>query len=98
MKDKIADSSSSCEAEQVHISLGNEINSVLVNFASNSFRSEVYWSTQEKDLKVADLSSLPIEAFTSGELRKAVGFYRTHSIQYCELTVCNKIFVILILL
>lgn len=83
-----ATSTDDCEAEQVHISLGNDINSVIVNFASESFNSQVYWSKDQKDLEVTDWSAVPQDAFSSAGsssgLHVATGFYRTHSELYCE--------------
>eukprot|EP00602_Paraphysomonas_sp_CaronLab_P010548 CAMPEP_0185027788 /NCGR_PEP_ID=MMETSP1103-20130426/13015_1 /TAXON_ID=36769 /ORGANISM="Paraphysomonas bandaiensis, Strain Caron Lab Isolate" /LENGTH=638 /DNA_ID=CAMNT_0027561919 /DNA_START=21 /DNA_END=1937 /DNA_ORIENTATION=+ len=39
-----------CEAEQVHISPGNSIDSMFVSYTSNSFKSEVYYSHREADV------------------------------------------------
>lgn len=80
--------SDSCEAEQVHLSLGNNINSIIVNFASETFNSQVFWSTDESDLQVTDWSTAPDDIFTpadsSSGLHMAKGFYRTHSELYCK--------------
>ena len=88
-------SSGDCEAEQVHVSLGNSLNSVIVNFASETFVSQVYWSTNEADLEVTDWSTIPDESFvtdnTDSGLRMAKGFYRSHSDLYCKQSIFNAL-------
>ena len=75
-KEKLA-SSADCEAEQVHVTLGNSLDSVIVSYSSNTFISQVYWSSNEDDLKTNDLST------TSG-VQVSTGTYRAYSELYCE--------------
>ena len=66
--------STECESEQVHIALGDTLDSAVVSYVSNTFNSEVYYSTDKEAVINMDT--------TSKSLLIATGTTRSHSELY----------------
>jgi hypothetical protein len=72
--DKEYRASADCESQQIHVSLGDSLNSAVVSYVSNTFNAEVYYSTNKDVVLNTDTSSK--------SLLHSVGTSRAHAELY----------------
>jgi acid phosphatase type 7 len=77
-RQNLANLMESCESEQVHISLGDYFDEIVVSYVSNSFTSYVDYSTDKLALEGNNINLRG----NSNDKIQVTGSYRSHSEQY----------------
>lgn len=72
--DRINRPTAECESQQIHVGLGDSLNSVVVSYVSNTFNAEVYYSSNKESVLNMDTSSK--------FLLHSIGTSRAHSELY----------------